>query len=151
MDQEFGPEREVLVDLGQRRGVLALQPDALPHVLGGVRTLGSLDVEVAAPVVLADRGVPAVGQRARAAVAQTCGKGGKKGEGAGEWGAGWAAAAAAKSTKRINSELGSSERTCHVVLVLTEVLGLGLGPETAVPVHDELPDDLRGGMPRGVS
>lgn len=35
-------------------------------------------------------------------------------------------------------------RTCDVVLVAAEVLRLCLGPETAVPVHNNLPDNLHG-------
>ena len=33
--------------------------------------------------------------------------------------------------------------TSHIVLVPTEILGLCFGSETAMPMHDELPDNLR--------
>lgn len=56
--------------LPAHRGVVLLQADALPEVLGRVRTLYGLDVQVAAAAILADGGVPAVGQWTGAAVAQ---------------------------------------------------------------------------------
>lgn len=72
VNQELGPVHQVLVYLLQGLCVVALELDFLPHVLGRVCSLYCLHVQVAASVFLLDCGIPAVGQRAGGAVAQTC-------------------------------------------------------------------------------
>lgn len=54
----------------QRDKVKHAHLDFFPQVLGGVRALDGLDVQVAHAIVLADGGVARVGQRARALVAE---------------------------------------------------------------------------------
>ncbi len=133
--------------------------------------LPHLHVQVAAPALLADRRIPAVGQRAAAAVAQACGetpgrqRGWRLASAAWLCGSGHCDAAArhpsslqaAATTPAARAAAASSSKlappppppTGDVVLVAAEVLRLGLGPEAAVAVHDDLPDDLQGGSGRG--
>lgn len=72
MQQELGPVDETLVDLLEGFGVVVRQADLLPPLAGHVGALGRLDVEVEAlgVGVGADRGIAAVGQRARLAVTE---------------------------------------------------------------------------------
>jgi hypothetical protein len=67
---ELGPELEVLVDQLERGHIALGQLDALPQVLGRVRALCCLHAEVEGSLFLEDSRVLAVGQRARALVAQ---------------------------------------------------------------------------------
>jgi hypothetical protein len=71
VNQEFGPELQLLADGLQRLGVVVGQFDLFPHGFGRVSALNGFDVQVKHAVVLMDGGVSTVGQRARTAVAQT--------------------------------------------------------------------------------
>jgi hypothetical protein len=72
VDGELGPVDELLVDLGERRFVVAAELHLLPQVARRVRALDRLHEKIAHAVLLADRRVAAVGQRARLAVAHAC-------------------------------------------------------------------------------
>ena len=67
----LGEVLELLGDEFEGLGVVGRQLDALPEMLGRVRALHSLHVQIADALVLADRGVPRVGQRAGTSDAKT--------------------------------------------------------------------------------
>lgn len=60
----------MLIDLGQRLGIVSLQADLFPKVFWGVRSLNRLYVEVAPAIVFPDGCVPTVCERAAAPIAQ---------------------------------------------------------------------------------
>ena len=70
MDEILGPVGQMLVELGQRLGVVPRQGDALPQVLGTVRTLDGLEVQADLAVFFAERGVSAVGEGTRRSIAK---------------------------------------------------------------------------------
>ena len=67
---KFGKPLQVLVDRGQRLAVVVAELDFLPEVLRRVRALDRFHEQKDLPLLLLDRGVAAVGQGARAAVAE---------------------------------------------------------------------------------
>ena len=68
----LGPVDQVPVDLLERLVVVARQLDALPQLVGKVRSLHRLHVQVAHALFLAHRRVLAVRQWTRGPIAQTC-------------------------------------------------------------------------------
>ncbi len=68
--QVLGKELEVAAHQLQRLAIVLRQLDLLPHVLGRMAPLDGLHVQIADAVLLLDRGVAVVGERAGAAQAQ---------------------------------------------------------------------------------
>ena len=73
VDLRLGKVRQVLVQLAQCLCVIPAEVDFLPQILGAVRALDGLDVQMYPPVLLPYRGVFGVGEGAGAAIAHARG------------------------------------------------------------------------------
>ena len=71
MSLELGPELQMLIEQSQSLLVVLRQANFLPELLGEVGALYCFHVEVAVAFVFEHGGVPAVGEGARVARAQT--------------------------------------------------------------------------------